>query len=266
VSAPNVSVIVPVYNAEPYLREAVRSLLDEKIPDLEVVIVDDGSTDASLETIRDLPVRVEYTGGRRGVAAARNVGLRASRGEIICFLDADDKLAPGGLRWRIEALATHPSWSAVAGIPAAVIDEGGNVIADARHLLTPGYQCPDRIDLAYFKQGGIFPVLLWLYAFRRSVLETVGFFDEKLKIAEDCEYLFRLLDQISIPVIQKPTVFRRWHDGNVSLQQIEEGAHIRRELTPDTKRAVTAIAAKYGMSVGEEFHLWEFGFLPTPKG
>lgn len=92
-SEPLVSIIIPCYNAEKYVGEAIQSALDQTYPHKEVIVIDDGSTDGSLEVIRSFGDRVRWeTGPNRGACAARNRGLKIARGEFIQFLDADDLL------------------------------------------------------------------------------------------------------------------------------------------------------------------------------
>jgi len=113
----SVSVIVPVYNNRAQLRQAVLSLLEQEIPGLQVVVVDDGSTDGSADTVRDLPVHVVRQ-ENRGHPSARNTGLAAARGALVGFLDSDDLAAPGGLGLLARRLADEPDWLVAGGMPA----------------------------------------------------------------------------------------------------------------------------------------------------
>ena len=108
---PFVSVIVPAYNAESYIDEALRSVLRQTYPHLEVIVVDDGSTDATLQRIAAYQPRVQCirrsnSGGYPG--AVRNTGMEHSRGEYICFLDADDVMAADKVEKQAEFLTDHP--------------------------------------------------------------------------------------------------------------------------------------------------------------
>ena len=92
---PLVSIIIPCWNAEDYVGEAIESALAQTYANVEVIVIDDGSTDGSLEVIRSFGDRVRWeTGPNRGACAARNRGLELSRGELIQFLDSDDLLFP----------------------------------------------------------------------------------------------------------------------------------------------------------------------------
>jgi glycosyltransferase involved in cell wall biosynthesis len=102
---PLVSVIIPCYNAEPYVAEAIASALNQTYPNVEVIVVDDGSGDGSVEVIRSFGDRVRLEQiDHRGACAARNRGLNLSQGEFIQFLDADDVLLPHKLELQVPVL------------------------------------------------------------------------------------------------------------------------------------------------------------------
>ncbi len=114
---PLVSVIMPVYNGEPYLSEAIRSVLAQSYPHWELLIVNDGSTDRSEGSIRDFrDERIRYFPQKnRGVSAARNRGLMEMRGEFFLFLDADDVLTPHSLEARLEVFRNNKDVAFVDG-------------------------------------------------------------------------------------------------------------------------------------------------------
>src|SRR5450756_966886 len=96
---PLVSVIVPAFRCAQYLTQAIESVLAQEGPSVELVVVNDGSPDETDEVVRPYLDRIVYIKQEnRGLSAARNVGFRASHGEFICFLDADDILLPGKFR------------------------------------------------------------------------------------------------------------------------------------------------------------------------
>jgi glycosyltransferase involved in cell wall biosynthesis len=252
---PEISVIIPVYNHRAFLREAVVSVLNENIGCAELIVVDDASTDGSVETINDLPVRIIRMPQNLGGAAATNVGVKAARAKHIAFLDSDDILAPGGLQWRVEWLRKNPNVPVFAGRPAGVIDEEGSLLDKYRHVLHSRYTPPTALTLDYFKQGGAYPVAQWLYVFRKEVFEKVGLFDEKLKLAYDCEFLFRVMQNYSIPVIFEPVVLRRLHSANTSLSK-DSGDF---QLSTETVATCEDIFSTFGIQV-TQWNLWERGF------
>src|SRR5687768_8397891 len=92
---PRVSVVIPCYNGEQFIREAIGSALSQTYPDLEIIVIDDGSTDGSLDRIRSFGKGIRWESGpNRGGCAARNRGIELARGDWVQFLDADDLLHP----------------------------------------------------------------------------------------------------------------------------------------------------------------------------
>jgi glycosyltransferase involved in cell wall biosynthesis len=129
-SADRIAVVIPMYNAEPYIEEAVRSALDQTHGDLEVLVVDDGSTDASASIVEalareDARVRLLRHGGgkNRGVSRAIELGVRSARAPFIALLDADDAFEPDKLRLQLEALRRHPE--------AVLCHTGSTVVSEA---------------------------------------------------------------------------------------------------------------------------------------
>lgn len=106
---PLVSIIIPCYNAERYVAEAIQSALDQTYPNKEVIVIDDGSTDGSLEVIKSFGHKIRWeTCPNRGGSAARNRGIELARGEFIQFLDADDLLHPEKLERQAPVVLAHP--------------------------------------------------------------------------------------------------------------------------------------------------------------
>src|SRR3954469_7166587 len=128
---PLISVVIPVYNGEAFLDQAIESALAQTWPRTEVVVVDDGSTDRSAEIAGSYPVELVRQ-ENRGVGAARNRGVDAANGELLSFLDQDDMLRPEKLERQLEALLAEP--------------EAGMSSCQMRVFLEPGCPVPDWID------------------------------------------------------------------------------------------------------------------------
>lgn len=112
---PLVSVIMPVHNGEKYLRQALRSALEQEYPNFEIVVVDDGSVDGTQDILREFGSRiVPIRQTNAGAAVARNTALRAARGEFVAFLDADDLWVRSKLRLQVDYLLHHPDVDLVA--------------------------------------------------------------------------------------------------------------------------------------------------------
>src|SRR5687768_10592984 len=128
------SVIIPMKNAEPFVRAAVESVLAQRGVELEVIVIDDGSNDRSADVVRsinDARIRL-IPGPRSGISAAFNAGLAEAKGEFLARCDADDLYPPDRLAWQLEFLQSHPDIGAVSG-SFATITESGEPVADQKH-------------------------------------------------------------------------------------------------------------------------------------
>lgn len=250
------SVVVPVHNAGPFLKKAVDSLLSERLPGLEVVVVDDGSTDDAIAAVERLPV-VVVRQGNKGEAAARNAGVRRASSPFVTFLDADDILVPGALASRLRHLEACPGEIAVGGLPSRLIDESGRTAAEVFTRMAAKLTFPFRLSSAFYRAGGFFPVSCSLYLYRREVFDLHGLYDEALPVAPDCDFHFRLLKSVEIPVLRVPVFDRRLHANNLSLTGAGAGAP---SFRPEILDAVRAINRRHGFDP-KEIVPWESEFL-----
>ncbi|THF63651.1 glycosyltransferase family 2 protein [Pseudothauera nasutitermitis] len=187
---PLVSVVIPAYNAADYVLEAIASVRAQDYAALEIVLVDDGSQDGTAELVRAAAPEVRIVRqDNAGVAAARNTGLRAARGELICFLDADDGWFPGKLAAQVAYLRAHPEVGLVYHRWLVWRPD-----ADGGYRPPPRPQVVDGgINAA--RSGWIYPQLLLdcivhtsTVMIRREIAEAVGGFDPELKNGEDYHY------------------------------------------------------------------------------
>jgi len=181
--AVSISVVIPCYNAEPWIGEALASVESQGIEDLEVIVVDDGSTDGSCDLVRQKFPRVRLISApHRGPSAARNLGTRLAAGEFIQYLDADDLLAEGKLRRQVDALeasgadVAYGDWQRlVEGLDGKY--QPGEVVA--RQIAGPA-------EIALFTD---FWCPLAAYLFRRRIIEKVGGFNERLLVIQDARFV-----------------------------------------------------------------------------
>jgi L-malate glycosyltransferase len=127
---PKVSVIMPAYNAERYIREAIESILNQTFSDFELIVINDGSTDGTLECIRSFPdprIKIISNSKNLGIIRSRNIGLQAAKGEYIAKMDADDISLNTRLQRQVNYLDQHPE-VAVLACKLAVMDESGELI------------------------------------------------------------------------------------------------------------------------------------------
>jgi glycosyltransferase involved in cell wall biosynthesis len=202
VNGPLVSVIIPVYNGERFLGEAIESALAQDYTPLEVIVVDDGSTDGSRTIAHRYPaVRYVYQ-ENAGVAAAKDAGLAIARGEFIGFLDHDDTWAPQKVSAQVRYLVDHP--------------ELGCVFSRHRIVLERGTPLPSWVNPAALNDDrfGIFAATMLV---RRRVFEQIGPFNETLRVGEDTEWIVRAKESgVAMAVVEAPLLFRRVHEGNCS--------------------------------------------------
>jgi hypothetical protein len=181
---PSVSVIVPAYNQSRYLGAAIRSALVQTRRDLDVLVVDDGSTDDTREVVTAFTdPRVKYIFQQnRGLSAARNTGLEHATGEFVTFLDSDDEFLPEKLETLLEAFERDPSLGMAAG-QAVLIDQDGHELGEVFDRPLPA----ESSELLLGNPLHVGSVLL-----RRSWQQRVGVFDETLRSYEDWDMWLRL--------------------------------------------------------------------------
>lgn len=210
---PELSVLIPFHNERKFLRGAIKSVLSENLDSLEIIAFDDGSTDGSLETIRDLPVRWYREESNEGPASARNAALARATGEWITFLDADDRLVPRSLETRLHWLKKNPKERGVLGSMGRVIGPDGNALRAFQKVNYPSPTGP--LTAAFLETNPAYPAVMWLGVFRRSLMAEVGRFDESLWHDDDRDYLIRLLKLYPLAVLPLPCVDYRMHGKNV---------------------------------------------------
>ncbi len=194
-----ISAIIPAYNAARPLPRAVASLVATRYPDLEIVVVDDGSRDTTFEVAHEL--RDRYPGivsvchhprrVNRGVSASRNLGIRTSTGEVICFLDADDYVYPHRFDAASPLLAVDDTIDGVyENAKVEFMDPGASRRWQGGAVFGLSDDVPPEQLLRRLLTGHTWHTSAILC--RRSLLERTGLFHEQLRIAEDCHLWFRM--------------------------------------------------------------------------
>jgi len=190
---PNVSVIIPVRNGKPFLDEAVQSVLTQDYHDLELIIVDDGSTDDDYDRFLEVDrrIRLIHLPGN-GVSTARNAGLQKSRGRYIAFLDADDAWFPGKLSAQIRYLELHPHvWVVFGGFGKWKAASDGQFLPVA----SLAHDCSGLSEASPERSGWLYTRLLTgvlvgmnTAVMRREVYESIGGFNESMRQGEDYDF------------------------------------------------------------------------------
>jgi glycosyltransferase involved in cell wall biosynthesis len=235
--SPRVSVVMPAWQAERTIGAAVSSVLQQTYADLELVVVDDGSTDATgaIAAAHHGPVEVVRQ-ENAGVAAARNAGIERARGELIAFCDADDVLLPGHL----DALVTV--WERHGGVATANcywLFPGG--IDPSRVRYKGAFPPPERQRRAILEQNFVSTMSL----FPKRIWEEIGPFDPERRQAEDWDFWLRAIFAGHRVALQpRPLALYRWSDAGLSAARDEMDAHVdallrraeqEQELTDDER-------------------------------
>lgn len=202
-----VSVIIPVYNGEAFLAEAIQSILKQDYQPLEIIIVDDGSTDKTANVAAKFKNVAHYVyQPNNGPSAARNQGIKMAVGNVIAFLDADDLWPEESLKRQLTYLATNPEIEIVHGHLQNMQME----IDKASKNLVEKFGKP-RVS---FNVGSV--------VYRKSVFEKIGLFNEDLRYSEDVELLVRVKENgISWMIIDQVTLFYRRYKQSVAAADNE---------------------------------------------
>lgn len=206
-----VSVIIPCYNQGRFLAEAIQSALDQDYPDKEVIVVNDGSPDETRTVAQAFGEKIVYQEqANRGLAAARNAGIRVVRGTYIALLDSDDVLLPGSLSVRAHYLETHPEVALVCG-DALLFDGAGTHGLKSDWSGEPRHPANFRWDTVEYCAT---PSTVML---RRSCFDRVGGFDEGLRTAgEDWLFLVQLSCYYNLVYLNQPLIRYRIHSQNAT--------------------------------------------------
>lgn len=189
-SRPLVSVVIPAYNAERYLGEAIESVLAQDYSPLETIIVDDGSSDGTASVARSYPDVKLIVQENAGPAAARNRGFAASRGEFVAFHDADDTLPPEKLSVQIGEMLTDPAVGCVLAEQELLIEQGAELPFWAEGSNVPTVMPTKPEEFA--DEPDVHPMTMVV---RREVFTRIGGFDEEMRAAEDFDWMLRAAEQ-----------------------------------------------------------------------
>lgn len=203
-----VSVIIPCYNGAQFLAEAIESTLAQTCLPLEVIVVDDGSTDNTREVAARYPNVRYLRQENQGASIARNAGLSKSQGDYLIFLDHDDRLLPKAIEVGVNNLKAHPDCGFVFGFSRSIQADGS--------LLTEAQE--ERIEAANYQLilsgRSLSPPATVM--FRRSVFEEIGEFDTTFDPAEDYEFYLRVARAFPIYCHNQVIAEYRRHENNLS--------------------------------------------------
>jgi len=238
-----VSAIIPVYNCERYVGDAVESILAQTFPAHEIIVVDDGSSDATRQALDRFGASIIYVRQKNaGEPAARNTGMRRATGEFIAFLDADDLWLPDKLQAQMDLFAAHPKYSLVYTDMMTFNDQGilvESVRASRRRTYRGGRVFPQLFQETLFGSGSV--------VFRKSCLDTVGGFDESFFVGSDYEMWLRMARHFEFGYVDKPLLRYRQH-AQMSTQTLGQ---VPQDGMPWLAKVLTSILARYPEAVAE---------------
>lgn len=224
---PVLSVVIPTYDRARWVAEAIESSLAQAGPPVETIVVDDGSTDQTPRVLARFGASIRVVRQEnRGLAAARNAGIRIATGAFVAFLDSDDRLEPTFAARVIETFGEHPTAGAVF-VAERVILEDGTRTDTVSGKRTPGPWFSTEGMIARDTGVGCGrPAVV-----RRELLERLGGFDESFRSAVDCEMWIRWSFDVPMVVLPEPLVLRRLHPGHLSGDRAVNARHWLRILS-----------------------------------
>ena len=219
--SPLVSAIVPLFNGEAYLRETLESILAQSYGPVELLVVDDGSTDGGSEIAQGYPGLRYFRQERSGVAAARNRGVTEAKGHFIALLDQDDLWLPEKLAIQVDYLERHP--------------DRGYVMAHERLFFEPNSPKPLWIKEELIDQPH--PAFnLGATLISRDFFDKVGFFDPTFRYASDSDWFFRAQDLAPRVFLPEVLLLKRGHQNNESHHNQAMQTEMLKIMLQRTKR------------------------------
>jgi len=214
VSKPRISVVLPTYNATPHVGDAIQSLREQTLTDFEVVIIDDGSSDDTLDIVREaaderfrIVGREEPTGGLPG---ALNRGVREARSPYVARQDADDRSHRCRLEEQVTYLDENPD-VALVGTSARILRADGTVKDVRRTKPAPSFA--DLLEKNHFVHGSV--------AFRRDAVRELGGYDERFEFSEDYDLWLRIAHDHTVRNLQAVRYDLRLHDESIYGAELE---------------------------------------------
>lgn len=227
-----VCAIIPVYNGDRYLAKAIESILQQTYQPLEIIVVDDGSTDNSAEIAQSYPEVRYFYQLNQGVAVARNRGIAEACGEFIAFLDQDDFWAPNKLSIQVDYLLEHPNI--------------GYTLAKMRIFLEPGTEKPPWLKAEYLSED-VTAYIVGALVVRESVLRNVGEFNPSYKFGNDSDWFLRTVDAgIPMAILPETLLHRRVHGANESYKMPEMTLDMLKALRSSIHRKRNQMIAQNG--------------------
>ncbi len=197
---PTVSVILPTHNRAWCVKKAIDSVLCQDYPEIELIVVDDGSTDHTRELLSGYAGRLKIIEiPHSGVSAARNRGIEAAGGELISFIDSDDRWLPSKITRQVEFFCNNPE-ILICQTQETWIRKGRRVNPKKRHKKKEGWIFVDSLALCLISPSAVM--------MRRELFDIIGNFDESLPACEDYDLWLRTTSRFPVGLIEDPLVVK----------------------------------------------------------
>lgn len=262
ISSPIVSIIIPSYNYARFLPDAVDSALAQTYRPIEVLIIDDGSTDGTRDLVESRygkkpEIRYIYK-ENQGLSAARNTGIQEARGSWLAFLDADDRLLPQFIIKSLEAYSRLPETVALVAGQVSLIDAQGQSIPDRIYYPSAEKEI-STIDLLVMNRFA--PAVM----VKKEAFEACGLFDIALKASEDRDMWIRISGRCRIFRLSEKLLEVRRHGKNMSSNGLRQAACIRQVLLKAYRSDVIKGWHRiYWMKI-ISYYLYQIAILDTQK-
>ena len=212
----NISVVIPSYNRKDFLKRSIDSAINQTKKPLEIIVVDDGSTDGTETMIKSDYDFVKFIKQKnKGVSAARNIGIKVSIGEWICFLDSDDEWKKDKLEKQINAMKSNPGYKFFHS-NEIWIKNGLRINQKKKHKKYGGDIFDKCLDMCRISPSSVM--------IDKTVFDEVGNFNEDLVVCEDYELWLRICDKYRVFFIDEPLIIKHGgHQGQLSysIESIE---------------------------------------------
>lgn len=219
---PLITTVVAVRNGEQFLRDALDSILASDYPNVEIVLIDGGSTDGTAEIARSYDQVKYFAQEGKGIPDAYNQGVREASGEWIAFLSHDDTWLPQKLSLQAKYLNEHPDHQLV--------------VCRIQYFLEEGCQIPSGFRPELLKGDHVAKIMETLLV-RKGLFDEVGGFDTRYDIGEDVDWYARVQDAgFEVPVLPEVLVHKRVHDDNSSINVDKNNAILLKVIRESIKR------------------------------
>ena len=211
-----VSVIIPVFNSPHTIDRAIKSVLNQTYDNIEILIINDASTDNTQKILEDIKVdniRIFNFSNNKGPSIARNFGIKKSKGKYIAFLDSDDEWLPDKISKQVDLINRYKDEEWAAVYTGQILIKKNRIVK-----IFPKDEGNLRLKILYIKTGLATCSTILI---RKNVFEEIGYFNEKLSFNEDPEFMIRYFEKYKIAVI--PDALVKIHSQPKSAIYIEKG-------------------------------------------